>query len=100
MADKENLRVPGLERTVRVTFMFNGETVQGYKNESIAAALLASGRSAIRRSIAKTARGYYCGMGICWECVVNIEGRGHVRACLEPVAEDLVVTSVEAGDHE
>lgn len=37
-------------------------------------------------------RGLYCGMGVCFECLVSVDGR-RVRACLTPVREGMMVVT-------
>lgn len=60
---------------------------------SVAAALLGLGISAFRRSVDGTPRGPLCGMGICHECRVTIDGVAHRRACLVPVTEGMHVST-------
>jgi len=89
------LRAPDAER---VKLSFEGEIVDAVAGESLAAALGAAQRKATRRSARLAApRTYYCGMGVCWECVVDIAGQGLRRACMTEVADGMVVRSVEAG---
>jgi sarcosine oxidase subunit alpha len=47
----------------------------------VAAAVLAAGVNTFRRSVSGEARGPLCGMGICFECRVNVNGVAHVRSC-------------------
>jgi len=47
----------------------------------VAAAILKSGKHAFRRSITGEPRGPLCGMGICFECRVTIDGEAHGRSC-------------------
>ncbi len=47
----------------------------------VAAAVLKAGVSSLRRSITGEARGPLCGMGICFECRVTIDGVAHARCC-------------------
>lgn len=49
---------------------------------SVAVALLTCGASRFRTSVQGEPRGPVCGMGICFECRVTIDGRPHQRACL------------------
>ena len=47
----------------------------------VAAAVLKAGVSSFRRSVTGEARGPLCGMGICFECRVTIDGVAHARSC-------------------
>lgn len=63
--------------------MFEAQPVQAYPGETIAAALLATGLRTLRRTAkAGAPRGIFCGMGVCFDCVVVVDGRPHLRACL------------------
>jgi sarcosine oxidase subunit alpha len=62
----------------------DGRPVHAPAGQSLAAALLAAGRAALRHSPSGTPRGVYCGIGVCQECRVLVEGRGAVRACVTP----------------
>lgn len=77
-----------------VGFSFNGAAVEGFEGEGLAAALMRAGIRATRTTAGGgEPRGYYCGMGVCWECTVEVEGIGMVRGCMFPVREGLVVRS-------
>ncbi|MFH2037980.1 MAG: 2Fe-2S iron-sulfur cluster-binding protein, partial [Chloroflexota bacterium] len=55
-------------------------------------ALLASGRIVFRLTSNRgEARGLYCGMGICYECIVTVNGRPNVRACQTLAQPDDIV---------
>lgn len=60
---------------------------------TVAAALLDHGVSAFRASVRGEPRGPLCGMGICHECRVTIDGVPHRRACLVPVVGGMRVTT-------
>lgn len=92
------LRLTVLDGTSLVEFRFDGRPVMAPRGTSIAAALIEHGRRASRTSLSGSPRGYYCGMGVCWECVVSVKGRGHVRGCMEPVAAGLEVLSLSGTD--
>lgn len=82
----------GIEAAGRtVGFTFEGEPVQGLLGESLAAALTASGHLAWRDTKAGGHRGMFCGMGVCQDCLVQVDGRPAERACLTMVAEGLEV---------
>jgi D-hydroxyproline dehydrogenase subunit gamma len=66
-----------------ITFTFDGVAVSGEQGASVAAALLASGRSHFRRTpVSGALRGPYCLMGVCFDCLVSIDGVGNQQACL------------------
>ena len=71
----------------------DGRPVHAPAGQSLAAALLAAGRAVLRHSPSGTPRGVYCGIGVCQECRVHVEGLGVVRACVTPVAAGMNVTT-------
>ena len=78
-------------------FKVDGMPVEAYLGETIAGALLAAGRCCFRRT-AKDGhpRGYYCGMGVCWECMMIVNGKPNVRTCLT-VAEPGMCVETQMG---
>ena len=82
---------PDTQRGQAVTITLDGVPLQAYLGETIAGALLANGRRAWRHTDVGEPRGLFCGMGICFDCVVTVDGIAGVRACLTPVAEGMVV---------
>jgi NADH dehydrogenase/NADH:ubiquinone oxidoreductase subunit G len=71
----------------------DGAPLHAPEGQSIAAALLAAGRSALRSSPGGGPRGIYCGIGVCQECRVHVEGQGVVRACVTPAAAGMRITT-------
>ena len=69
----------------RLTFIFEGETVEARPGETIAAALTAAGIITLRITRDGEPRGIYCGMGACQECLVEIDGQPSARACMTKV---------------
>lgn len=59
----------------------NGKPVSVSAGTIVAAAIAASGTTGFRRSVLGKFRGPLCGMGICMECRVTINGRKHCRSC-------------------
>jgi D-hydroxyproline dehydrogenase subunit gamma len=74
----------------------DGTPLRAPAGQSLAAALLATGRAALRQSPAGEPRGVYCGIGVCQECRVHVEGQGVVRACVTPVAAGMRVSTTRA----
>jgi aerobic-type carbon monoxide dehydrogenase small subunit (CoxS/CutS family) len=63
-----------------VVLTVNGSRVTVPPGVTVAAAVALAGR-ACRRSVGGEPRGPLCGMGICFECRVTIDGREHRRSC-------------------
>src|SRR5262245_44185860 len=66
----------------RIAFLFEGREIEGRKGETVAAALTAAGILSIRRTRNGASRGVFCGMGVCQDCLVAINGRSNQRACM------------------
>ncbi|MBI2681621.1 MAG: (2Fe-2S)-binding protein [Acidobacteriales bacterium] len=64
-----------------VSLRINGKELSVAPGTTVAAAILIAGHSAFRRSVAGTPRGPLCGMGICFECRVTVNGEPHARSC-------------------
>jgi sarcosine oxidase subunit alpha len=64
-----------------VTLVVDGVSVTMPVGSMVAAAILKSGKDAFRRSATGELRGPLCGMGICFECRVTIDGEAHCRSC-------------------
>ena len=64
-----------------LTLSVNGVRVSMPQGSTVAAVVLQAGVSSFRRSVTGEARGPLCGMGICFECRVNVNGVAHVRSC-------------------
>lgn len=82
---------PEVERGSAVTISVDGVPLPAYPGETIAGALLASGRRAWRHTRHGQPRGLFCGIGLCFDCLVTVNGTPNVRACLTPVAAGMVV---------
>jgi sarcosine oxidase subunit alpha len=74
-----------------ITIEVNGAACRAPQGITVAAALLNVGVWSFRRAEGDDARGPLCGMGICHECRVTIDGTPHRRACLVPIVEGMVV---------
>ena len=64
-----------------ITLSVNGSEVSVPTGSMVSAAISAVGDTAFRTSVQGEPRGPLCGMGICCECRVCIDGVRHVRAC-------------------
>lgn len=75
-----------------VRFTIDGRDAEARRGDSVAAALLAAGMDACRTTPASgAARGPYCLMGVCFECLVVIDGVGNRQGCLVAVTDGMRV---------
>jgi D-hydroxyproline dehydrogenase subunit gamma len=75
-----------------VSFSFEGQEIEALEGDTLAAALLAAGVDSLRDApVSGAARSPYCMMGVCFECLVEIDGSGHQQACLIPVRQGMDV---------
>ena len=84
LAKSPSLRVvQGVTRAQAFTITLDGREIEAFPGETVAAALLATGVRTLRRTEKRgDPRGIFCGMGVCFDCLVTVDGRPHLRACL------------------
>lgn len=90
----------GVLRGRQLTLHIDGEPIVAFEGETVAGALMASGKRALRTTaVASAPRGVFCGMGVCHECLMTIEGRPSRRACMVEVRDGMQVrTQAGAGE--
>jgi predicted molibdopterin-dependent oxidoreductase YjgC len=92
----KDLRIPGLKRQKPVTIRVNGHEVNAYEGELLHAVLAAAGFRTLRKSYAAhEPRGFFCGMGLCQECLVTVDGVPNVRSCETEVVHGMTVETDE-----
>lgn len=74
---------------VRATF--DGEPISCPAGASVAAALISTGKRAWRETRSGAQRGLFCGIGVCFDCIVEIDGESGQRACMIPLADGMDV---------
>ncbi len=80
------------ERGKKIYFTFNGKKIEAYKGETIAAALHAAGIKVLKRSIIHDRpRGFFCAIGKCASCMMNVDGVPNVKTCVTLVEDGMVV---------
>ncbi len=84
---------PNMRPAEPIRITFNGAEIEALPGETIAAALSAADIVAFRETSSHAARGPFCGMGVCFDCLVTIDGRPSQRACLTKVAPGMDVRS-------
>ena len=74
-----------------VYLQFDGEVITAFDGDNLAAALLRSGKVVFRTAAKDDPRGPYCMMGVCFECLVKIDGRPNQQACQISVHDGMIV---------
>lgn len=99
MAPELFTRLPDTHQdTVQITF--NNVQKQVPAGLTVAAALLTSGETRFRVSpVSRSPRAPYCMMGVCFECLVEIDGVANRQSCVIPVRDGMIVRSQEHAAH-
>jgi predicted molibdopterin-dependent oxidoreductase YjgC len=91
--------IPADQRPTLEIFV-DGQSVQARQGDTVAAALLASGLDVRRDSaVSGVPRLPYCMMGVCFECLVTINGVGNRQGCLIPVEPGMQI-EIQRGKRE
>ena len=75
-----------------VTLKVDGQPIGARAGDTVAAAMLAAGIDRFRTTpVTESPRAPYCLMGVCFECLVTVDGIGSRQGCLVPVAEGMKI---------
>ncbi len=92
-----DLRVGLIRNRKPVDVRVNGAKVTAFEGELLHGVLLAAGYRRLRESASGVeGRGFFCGMGVCYECLATIDGRPRRRACVMEVYDGMRV-EIDAG---
>ena len=81
-----------------LSITFDGTPIAARPGDSAAAALIAAGVVATRRTaVSGAARGAYCMMGACFECLAVVDGRPSVQLCLTEVQDGMRIETQVGG---
>jgi predicted molibdopterin-dependent oxidoreductase YjgC len=79
-------------KAVRVTV--DGRDVPAREGDTVAAAMLASGFTSCRTTpVSGAPRAPYCMMGVCFDCLVTIDGVGNRQGCLVRVKDGMAIAT-------
>jgi predicted molibdopterin-dependent oxidoreductase YjgC len=82
-----------------VQIFVDGVAVTARQGDTVSAALLASDRDVRRTTAVSAPRLPYCMMGVCFDCLVTIDGVGNRQGCLVPVGEGMQI-EIQKGKRE
>ncbi len=87
-------RGEAIKQVLTIEIEFDGQPLVVNQGESLAAALMRHGVLAWRITPKnKEPRGYFCGIGICQDCLVSIDGIPNIQACKTVVRQGMRVKS-------
>ncbi|MGD8632139.1 MAG: (2Fe-2S)-binding protein [Anaerolineales bacterium] len=89
-SDRKN-RVEATESNLNIRIDQKEFTVPA--GSSVAAAVIASGIRIFRHTDDGEARSFFCGMGVCYECLLTINGSPHQRACMTLVEDGMQIST-------
>lgn len=82
-----------------IAYFFNGNAAKGFAGQNVAAAILANGERILRSTRVKNKpRGIFCGIGICFDCLLVIDGVPNQRGCLVEIREGMRIESQGGSD--
>lgn len=83
------------------TLVFDDEPIPFRPGQTLGAALIAHGIVSWRSTRLNAApRGLFCGIGVCFDCLIVVDGVPNRRACLTLAQEAMVVHSQEGTGHD
>ncbi len=75
-----------------IEFSFEGRIIKGFENETIAASLHAAGIKVLKHSMTNhRPRGFYCAIGNCSSCLMEVNGVANIRVCTELLQAGMIV---------
>jgi predicted molibdopterin-dependent oxidoreductase YjgC len=92
----EALRITSITRRPAIRIRVNGRLIEATPGETVLAALTAAGFRVLKKSnVRGEARGAFCGMGVCYECLVTINGAPKQRSCMTEVEDNMEIQTYE-----
>jgi NADPH-dependent 2,4-dienoyl-CoA reductase/sulfur reductase-like enzyme len=82
---------------VAITLSLEGRAITAGPGQTVAATLIAAGMRVCRVTESGERRGVFCGMGVCQECVMTIDGEP-LRACMTLARDGMTVAPFRAGE--
>ncbi len=75
---------------MEITFQFENKSYTANSGESIASALISNKIYSLNEKNSSK-RGVFCGMGVCHECLVEVNGQNNVRACISKLESNAII---------
>ncbi len=96
---KSSPLLPPSRRGKSIEVTIDGQKALAYEGELVSTVLLVEGISTFaRKHTTGRPSAVYCGMGVCYECLVTINGVGNIRACQTYVADQMVIETANQAE--
>ncbi|MBW1730253.1 MAG: (2Fe-2S)-binding protein [Deltaproteobacteria bacterium] len=92
-SEKRRNRHPKAEQNHTFQIEVDGKKIVARAGQTIAEAILDNGLKVFRRTRNGAPRSFYCGMGVCYECRMIVNGAPNVRTCMTPATPGCKVVS-------
>jgi predicted molibdopterin-dependent oxidoreductase YjgC len=90
--DRDAKTDPDAKSAATLSFSFDGRPLSGRAGDTVAASLLANGIDVCRETpVSGAPRAPYCLMGVCFECLVVIDGVGNRQGCMVPLRDGMTI---------
>jgi predicted molibdopterin-dependent oxidoreductase YjgC len=81
----------GIVRGEALIVDLQGKPVKAYAGETVAAVVVAADGLATRTTVSGERRGIFCGMGVCFDCLVVVNGVPNTRSCMTLVTNGMKI---------
>jgi predicted molibdopterin-dependent oxidoreductase YjgC len=71
-----------ISRGKKIQLTIDDQTVTAFEGESVASIMMVEGKVAMRTTTDGDPRGIFCGMGVCFDCLVVVDDVPNTRACM------------------
>ena len=89
---KTTSHLPAFRRGKKIEVTIDDQKVKAYEGELVSTVLQAEGISVFgRKHTTSRPSGVYCGMGVCYECLVTINGISNIQACQTFAVDQMVI---------
>jgi predicted molibdopterin-dependent oxidoreductase YjgC len=78
----------------QISVKVNNKSIVVPEGSTVATAVYMAGETAFRKSVTGQLRSPVCGMGICFECRVQIDNQPHQRACHQLCREGMEIRTL------
>jgi len=87
-----------LELKKNINIIVDDKIIKAYEGEPIASALIAAGITTFHKTKKRgDPRGYFCGIGLCTDCMMIVDGIRNVRTCITPVRGGMRIETQKDG---